>query len=62
MFHHGPPRPQRPRFLIAAAAVDQDFAAVELQEPAVNAELELARMRIVVVRHEPMAVLGEMGV
>src|SRR3984957_16687013 len=57
---HVPRRPQGPRFLVAAAAVDQAFAAVELQEPAVYAELDLARGGIVVMRAEPVRVLGEL--
>ncbi len=59
---HVPPRPHRPRFLIAAAGVDQDFAAIDLQQPAMDAELEFAACRIVVIRREPMAVLGKMRV
>ena len=57
---HVPRRPQRPGFLVAAAAVDQDLAAVELQQPAVHAELDLARGRIVVVGRQPVRVLGEL--
>jgi hypothetical protein len=44
-----------------AAGVDQNLAAVELQQPAMHAELELARLRIVVVRRQPMPVLFEMS-
>ena len=57
---HVPCRPQRPRFLVAAAAVDQDLAAVELQQPAMHAQFDLARGRIVVMRAEPVGVLGEL--
>src|SRR6202012_4391540 len=60
LVEHVPPRPQRPRFVVTATTVDQNLAAVDLQQPAMDAELELVGFRIVVIGHEPMAVLFQM--
>ena len=54
-----PERPMLARFVIADAGVDQDFPAADLDQPRVDAELEEAARRIVVIRHHPAHVPGD---
>ena len=63
---HAPPRPRRAHAIVAAAGVDQDLLPADLQQPAVHAELDLGRRRIVVAGREPVRMLvadrvGEFG-
>ena len=59
---HVPPRPARLDLVVAAAAVDEDFLAADLQEPAMHAEHDQAFAGIVVMRRQPAFVLGHMRV
>src|SRR5664279_3326394 len=59
---HVPMRSLWARLVVAAATVDQDLAAVDLQQPAMDAELEQIAGWIVMVRRKPVAVLLEMRV
>src|SRR5215831_5035460 len=60
---HVPERPRRPRPVVAAAAVDENALAADLQQPAVHAELDEVLLGVIVMRRHPMGVLrGDPGV
>ena len=59
---HVPEGPPRLDLAVAAAGVDENFLAADLQQPAMHAELDESRLRIEMARGEPLAVLGENGV
>ena len=59
---HVPERPARLDLVVAAAGVDQDLLAADLQQPAMHAELDLSGIGVVVVRRQPMLVLGQMRI
>src|SRR5262249_42681783 len=56
---HAPPGPRRAHAIVAAAGVDQDLLAADLEQPAVHAELDLAARRLVVARCEPAFMLAQ---
>ena len=58
---HIPVRAGRPRLVIAAAAVDQNLLAVDLEQPAMDAELDLLAGDFVVVRRQPVPMLLQVG-
>jgi hypothetical protein len=57
-----PPRPRRLGFVVAAAGIDQDFLAADLQQPAMHAEHDRAFAGIIVVWRQPVFVLGHVRV
>ena len=59
---HVPERPAGLRLVVAAARVDQDFLAADLQQPAVDGEPDLPGLGLIVVRRQPGLVLGHVGV
>src|SRR6185503_18090326 len=55
-------RPARLVLLIAAARVDQDGLAADLEQPAMHHQPDAAALRFVVMRRQPVLVLGELRV
>jgi hypothetical protein len=49
-------------FVVAAARVDQDLLAADLQQPAVNRQLDQSCIGFIMVRRQPGLVLGHMRV
>jgi hypothetical protein len=55
--HQMPLGPMRARLVVADAGVDQDALAAHRQKPAMDAELQRIRGLLVVVGHQPVAVM-----
>ncbi|HEY6979555.1 MAG TPA: hypothetical protein VH499_01265 [Reyranella sp.] len=56
--HHVPLRPIGARLVIADTGVDQDTLAADLDQPAMDAELQEARGFVIVIGQEPVAMLA----
>ena len=59
---HVPKWPPRLDLVVAAARVDQDFLATDLQQPAVNGEPDATGFGLVMMRCKPRPVFGQMRV
>ncbi|MFZ0101521.1 MAG: hypothetical protein WAL49_04465, partial [Pseudolabrys sp.] len=59
---HVPERPSGLDLVVAAAGVDQDLLAADLQQPAVDGEPDQSLVSVVVMRRQPRFVFGHVRI